>query len=123
RRELPDLIREIGAETDRRLEANTANGPAIYLLIHGLQRARDLRPEEDAFLGGFSPSGFSLSIDDSQPAPPPPSPSTLLPKILREGPDLGIHTIVWCNTLANFERTLDRTSMREFDMRVVFQMP
>lgn len=36
---------------------------------------------------------------------------------------MGIHTLVWCDTVANLERTLDRRTMREFDMRVVLQMP
>src|SRR5262249_37168987 len=37
-------------------------------------------------------------------------------------PVLGIHTVMWCDTLNNLQRTLDRPSMRELGMRVVFQM-
>ena len=42
--------------------------------------------------------------------------------ILREGPALGIHTLVWCDTYNNVSRFLDRQSLRDFEMRVLFQM-
>jgi hypothetical protein len=41
---------------------------------------------------------------------------------LREGPDVGIFTLVWCDTLTNLNRALDRRALREFAMRVVMQM-
>src|SRR5262249_56154724 len=42
--------------------------------------------------------------------------------LLREGASLGIHTLVWCDTFNNLQRALDRQSLHEFDMRVLFQM-
>ena len=109
RRQLPGIIANIAAEVDRRLEAEETsvwNKPTIYLLIVGLQRARDLRQDE---------SGY---FDDDQ----PPSPAQQFTFILREGPDLGIHTLIWCDTYANLTRTLDYRSLREFEMRVAMQM-
>lgn len=50
-----------------------------------------------------------------------PSPEELFSKTLREGPDLGIHSIIWCDTYTNFQRRLDYQTLRDFDMRVVFQ--
>ena len=41
---------------------------------------------------------------------------------LREGPPLGLHTIVWCDSLNNANRAFDRQALREFEMRVLFQM-
>src|SRR5262249_6605806 len=41
---------------------------------------------------------------------------------LREGSSLGVHTVVWCDTLNNVNRSLDRGMLREFEMRVLFQM-
>jgi len=41
---------------------------------------------------------------------------------LRDGPEIGIHTLVWCDTVTNLNRGLDRRGLREFAMRVVFQM-
>ena len=114
RRELPGIIGEIAAEVDRRLEeGETAlwEKPAIYLCIYGLQRARDLRQEESGF------STFSGAEEK-----PPPTPAQQFSTILREGPDLGVHTLVWCDTYTNLTRTLDRRALREFGMRVVFQM-
>jgi hypothetical protein len=118
RRDVPKLIGEIAAEVSRRLEADDATAPPIYLIIHGLMRARDLRPDEN---GSFGPSAFRFDLEASA-APPPPSPAQQLPVILREGPDLGVHTLVWCDTAANLNRVLDPRALREFDLRVVFQM-
>jgi hypothetical protein len=112
RRGLAEIINEVAAEVDRRLADDDTAGPPIYLVIYGLQRARDLRQEEDSF-------SFS-SFGSDEPAPP--NPAKQFPTILREGPELGVHTLVWCDTATNLTRTLDRRALREFDMRVVFQM-
>ncbi len=71
---------------------------------------RDLRKSDDDF--GFSRSGENK----------PPSPAKLLTNILREGPGLGVHSVVWCDSLNNLNRAFDRQSLREFELRVVFQM-
>ena len=42
--------------------------------------------------------------------------------IVREGPELGVHTIVWSDTYTNLTRTLDRRFLREFEMPVAMQM-
>ena len=42
--------------------------------------------------------------------------------ILREGPACGIHTIAWCDSYATVNRLLDRQGLRDFDLRVLFQM-
>jgi len=52
----------------------------------------------------------------------PLSPAKQFPTILREGPELDIHTLVWCDTYTNLTRTLDRRTLREFEMRVAMQM-
>ncbi len=117
RRQVPSFISEIAAEVDSRLgaeEAALGNKPAIYLFIYGLQRARDLRQEED-----FGYASFGVAEEET---PPPPSPAQQFSAILREGPDLGVHTLVWCDTYTNLTRTLDRRLLREFEMRVAFQM-
>jgi hypothetical protein len=41
---------------------------------------------------------------------------------VKEGPAVGIHLLVWCDSLINAQRALDRSGLREFDMRVLFQM-
>ncbi len=109
RRELPMLLDQLAQETQRRIEGETGGAP-IYLVIYGLQRARDLR-QEDA---------MNFSYDANAPAAP--NPAQQFNTILREGPDVGIFTLVWCDTLTNLNRALDRRALREFAMRVVMQM-
>jgi S-DNA-T family DNA segregation ATPase FtsK/SpoIIIE len=54
--------------------------------------------------------------------PAAPNPAQQFTTILREGPDLGIHTLVWCDTMTNLNRSLERRALRELAMRVAFQM-
>ncbi len=112
RRQLLDIIGELASEVQQRLDNEQPGAPSRYLFLYGLQRARDLRQEEMGF-GGFSSFGEE---------PAAPNPAQQFTTILREGPDLGIHTLVWCDTVTNLNRSLDRRSLREFAMRVVFQM-
>jgi len=109
-RELVPFIAEITEEMERRQKSNEIEGSESYLLIHGLQRFRDLRRDEDDF-GSFS-SGEEQK----------PNPAKQLATILREGAVLGVHVIVWCDTLNNTTRAFDRQALREFSMRVLFQM-
>ncbi|MCG3209815.1 MAG: hypothetical protein FOGNACKC_03442 [Anaerolineae bacterium] len=114
RRKLVDFVSEISTELNQRLDNDESSlGSAIYLVIFGLQRARDLRQSDDF---GFS----SFGIDNNE--SPAPNPAQQFPDILREGPELGIHTLVWCDTVNNLNRTIDRGSINEFEMRVAFQM-
>jgi S-DNA-T family DNA segregation ATPase FtsK/SpoIIIE len=111
RRQLPDIINELHSEVQRRLNSDGTSAPPKYLFVYGLQRARDLRQEEGF---GFTQYGGSESA--------PPNSAQQFATILREGPDVGIHALVWCDNLNNLNRTLDRRTLREFEMKVVFQM-
>ena len=35
---------------------------------------------------------------------------------------MGVHTIVWCDSLTNLMRTFERGTLKEFELRVLFQM-
>src|SRR5262249_3417067 len=61
--------------------------------------------------------GFGRRGED-QPA----NPAKQLADILKEGTGLGIHALVWVDGLNNLQRSLDRQALREFEMRVLFQM-
>jgi S-DNA-T family DNA segregation ATPase FtsK/SpoIIIE len=76
-------------------------------VIYGLQRFRDLRKGDD---------DYSFSREEK------PSPSKQFATILREGPVYRVHTLAWCDSSNNLSRTLDRQSVREFELRVLFQM-
>ena len=108
-RELASVLQELTAELDRRQKGSIADAPAVYLILYGLQRMRDLRKAEDDF-------GFGRAEEK------PATPDKQLTALLREGSALGIHTLVWCDTLNNLQRAFDRQTMRELTMRVVFQL-
>jgi DNA segregation ATPase FtsK/SpoIIIE, S-DNA-T family len=107
-RDVPAIMAELNAEIERR-QKEPATAPSLYLVLFGVQRLRDLRKQEDDF-------SFMRKADDA------PNPAQQFATLLREGSPLGIHTLMWCDTLNNLQRTLDRSSMRELTMRVVFQM-
>jgi hypothetical protein len=107
-REVAAILGELTEEVERRSKTPELAAPAFYLFIIGLQRFRDLRKGDDDF-------GFSRREEK-------PSPSRQLETLLREGPTLGIHTVLWCDTLNNLNRSLERQALREIAMRVVFQM-
>ncbi len=107
-RDVAAIMTELNAEVERR-QKDAAAAPSVYLVLFGVQRLRDLRKAEDDF-------SFMRKADDA------PNPAQHFATLLREGSPLGIHTLMWCDTLNNLQRTLDRQSMRELTMRVVFQM-
>lgn len=106
-RVLETIMAAVAAELQRRQETKT-DGPEIFLLIHDLSRFRDLRKKEDDF--SFSKREESVS------------PADQLDVILREGPVLGVHIVVWCDTVTNMNRHFTHQTLREFEMRVLFQM-
>jgi hypothetical protein len=83
--------------------------PPVFLVLAGLHRLRDLRKSDDF-------SSFSLD-DDAAPAP-----DKQLAQILREGPNVGVWTLAWCDTLTNLERAVERSTVREFGLRALMQM-
>ncbi|MEW4567478.1 FtsK/SpoIIIE domain-containing protein [Tautonia sp. JC769] len=103
-------IAEVAAEVEARRDEGVTDAAPLYLLIHDLQRFRQLRKGEDDF-------SFSTPDPDE-----PAKPSDLLGTILRDGPVHGVHVIVWVDTLNNLNRTFDRATLRELEHRVLFQM-
>ena len=104
-KQTPDLIKAMMDETNRRVNTPVGDAPSIYLMIIGLQRARDLREEERSI----------LATDDDANA------NKLVASLVREGPEVGVHTIVWCDSLANVNRVA-RRQLREFGLRVATAM-
>jgi hypothetical protein len=109
-RQLPAAVDELAAEVARRQQATDTTFPPIYVLVYGLQKLRDLRRQDDDF--SFSRSGEER----------PPDPAKQFNTILRDGPSLGIFALVWCDSVNNLNRAWDRQTLREFEMRVAFQM-
>lgn len=100
-------LADVAAAVAERESAQRVTEAAILLMVHGVQRVRALRRNEDDYSFGSSDS--------------PPSPDRVLAAVAREGPALGIHTWIWVDNGASLSRSIDRSALREFDWRVLFQ--
>ena len=107
-RDTAAVMAELAAEVERRLQARQFDAPGWFCIVYDLGRLRELRKAEDDF-------GFSRAEE-------PPSPARQWASVLRDGPGVGVHTLVWCDTWGNLQRALDRQALREFGMRVALQM-
>jgi DNA segregation ATPase FtsK/SpoIIIE, S-DNA-T family len=75
--------------------------PRIYLVLQGLHRMKALRTDDESFM-----------YDDD-----PVTPSAHLATILRDGPEVGIHVIAWCDTWSNAGRAVTSRVMSNFGLR------
>lgn len=108
-RDTARVMGELAAELARRESAGQDDAPPAYLVIFNGGRFRDLRRSDD---------DYSFSVDKDK----PPSPDKQWAEILRNGPAWGIHMLLWCDSYNNVNRLLDRMMLREFELRVAFQM-
>ena len=98
--ELPEMISDLHSILSDRLAVDEgAQRPSIYLFFMGLQRAKILQKQ-----------GYDLSEGSKK-----------LVQIFQDGPDVGIHSIIWSDVYRNFVRAFDR-ALNHFDMRVLLQM-
>lgn len=96
--------------TERLKSADETTHQAVYIVIYDLARFRDLQASEDDFgLGSF---GDSTSE----------STSSQFAKLLRDGPSVGIHALIWADCYHTLSRWIDRATMRDLAQRVLFQM-
>jgi hypothetical protein len=96
---LADATREV---TLRRQNEDYKAG-AHLLVLNGLHRALDLAPDD--------PYADTDDIDQ-------PNAARLLADLLRDGPEVGCHTAVVVESIAQFDRRLGRDSLKEFDWRI-----
>ncbi|QEH32650.1 ESX-1 secretion system protein EccCa1 [Aquisphaera giovannonii] len=106
-RDAAGFVAAVAGEIALRQSPEGGDGPEVFLVIHDLARFRDLRRREDDF-------GFDRRDEAS--------PTDHLDMILKEGPGLGVHLIAWCDTVNNVNRSFSHQQLREFEMRVLFQM-
>jgi DNA segregation ATPase FtsK/SpoIIIE, S-DNA-T family len=105
-----DAMAGLAAEVKRRLDEQVLDGEAVFLVVRDLGRFRELRKAEGDFgFGGFGEDKKAGPADNFL-------------TVLRDGPTVGIHVIVWCDSLTNLQRTFDRGAIKEFELRVMFQM-
>lgn len=104
-----DAMNTLGAEFKARTSGDApADAPAIYVFVHGLQKFKKLRQEDE----------FSFSSSDSD----TPAPGTQFNNLVTEGSTVGMHLITTIDTFNNVNRSLSRKAQSEFEMRIVFQM-
>ncbi len=109
RSDVGPALADLAAELDRRQKGETTDRTPRFLVAFGIHRFRELRKAED---------DYSFRRGDAREV----SPAERFLSLLREGPPLGIHLIVWCDSLTNLNRSFDRSGLREFGLRVLFQM-
>ncbi len=108
--EISELMSELAADMKARLADSSAAAaaPNVFLIIHGLQKFKKLRREDD----------FSFSSSDSETG----NPGDQFNDLITEGSTVGMHILVSIDTFNNVNRCMSRKALREFEMRVIFQM-
>ncbi|MEZ6130158.1 MAG: FtsK/SpoIIIE domain-containing protein [Planctomycetaceae bacterium] len=94
----------------REEDPGRSSGPERILVIRNIGQFRSLRKDEDDFgLGGFGePKAATVA--------------SMFGDVLKRGPLVGIHVIVWADTFNNAIRWLSNSLMREFETRIAFRM-
>jgi DNA segregation ATPase FtsK/SpoIIIE, S-DNA-T family len=104
RRYLAKYLDQVHRLVQDRLATGDVVAPTRLLVISGLGRARD-----------FDPRANSLGIDGLDPV-------EVLAAIMRDGPEVGVHTLVWCESVELLHRRLGPEALREFGVRVAAVM-
>src|SRR5262249_50752247 len=92
-----DLVHRVVQD---RLASGDADGPSRLLVINGFGRARE-----------FDPRANSAGIDGLDPVGG-------LAALLRDGPEVGVHTLLWCESVDLLHRRLGPDALREFGVRI-----
>ena len=107
--ELASLVETRRAEQDRTSDNRMFSGQRTVLALVGLHRVRELRGRsEPVSMFAAADSGKSVEKDLNE----------LVKQISADGPEVGVHTMVWVDSLASFEKVLGRSGLDEFAVRV-----
>ncbi len=106
-----DVIQKTSEEMRRREEqSDYADAAEVLLVIRDIGQFRELRREDDEFsLGSFGETKTD-------------TPASMFGELIRRGPLVGIHVVVWVDTLNNAVRWLSNSLLREFENRIVLRM-
>ncbi len=105
------LVDEFHTEVLQREEnSERSAGAEIFLVVRNVGQFRSLRKDDDDFgMGGFG-------------EPKPLTIANKFSEILKRGPVVGVHVIVWSDTFSNAVRWLSNSLLREFEHRIAFRM-
>jgi|GEM_PF-2033248 len=108
---LKDRLIALRKQLHQRQDDPASARQPVFLLVNDLALLRDLRKSEDDFgFGGFGSSENGV-----------PSPTKILGELLRDGPVVGIHTILWTDGSITLGHSTDRSALNEFGTIVIFQ--
>ncbi len=99
-RQVGAALSQLVAQLEERLQGALAETD-VYLLIAGLHRWRELR----------SADPYTQS-----------EPAKQLTRLAEEGPEVGIHLIIWADAFSTLERVFKRGGVGHFDLRVAFHL-
>ncbi|MBX3424065.1 MAG: AAA family ATPase [Pirellulales bacterium] len=107
-RDAAAVVVALADEAQRRAASSEESPPARFLFIHDVSQIRDLRVVEDDF--SFSSAKKAPGADRR------------FRELLREGPAVGIHVVLWCDSYNALSRAIDRITLRELDFRIALPM-
>lgn len=109
--EADELIRSLHELLVRReTESDLAELPPQLLIIRNIGQFRSLRREDEEFsFGGFGEAKAETA-------------ATRLGDLIKRGPLVGLHVVVWSDSYSNAVRWLTTSLLREFEDRVAFRM-
>lgn len=116
RRDMTEVINGLAKDVSKRIDTEIDEQPqypSIYFVIFGLHRARQLRRDEGN-------NYLSYGVIDAEEHER--TLNELLALICREGPEVGVHTLVWCDTYSSLSRVFERREIYEFGLRVALHM-
>ncbi|MCK6474266.1 MAG: hypothetical protein L6R28_21315 [Planctomycetes bacterium] len=99
-------VERLDAQRAARHAGEEAPNVPVFLFVFGLQRLRMLKGEDE----------FSFSKSDAA------APGERFLELLRTGPEVRMHTVLWCDTPQNLTRALGRRTLGEFNDRILFQL-
>lgn len=101
-RDFINILSHVDEIVNQRIQSARVENTRVFFVLAGLHRARELRENDE-----YGSPGEAAQV---------------MAHICREGPDLGVHVITWCDTFGNLTQILDRRTLSEFDIRVALQM-
>ncbi len=96
------LVERLDKVVTKRAAQSGVPSPEIFFVIFGAQRWRELRSSDPYMQTDLSKA---------------------LTHVAQEGPDVGVHLLVWLDSLANFERAFRRQGLEFFDLRAAMLLP
>ena len=103
RRQVPELLGRVEGVVRERIDADDVDAEPLLLVLFGIHRARDFDTE-------------SVDFDPENDL------ASRLATIVRDGPEVGVHTLIWCETLATLSRRLGSGVTRECSWRLAGRM-